>query len=213
LKKGIREALLRKRNGIKLAEKRLKETAIRKRLFALSDLKKARNILFYSSFRSEVDTMRCIQHAIKLKKRIALPLVDRKKKRLKLYKIKDVSELVSGYMGILEPGITKGRKTSLKEMDVVIIPGAGFDIKGNRLGYGFGYYDKLLSKPTGREIIINISRPKRHFTLHQDSGAGFTTIALAFEEQIVPRVPDEIHDVKVDKIITDKRVINCKKNE
>jgi len=189
LKRGLRKALLRKRNSIGLAEKRLKETAIRKRLFALSDFKKARDILFYSSFRGEVDTMRCIQHAIKLKKDIALPVVDEKKKELKLYKIKDVSELVSGYKGILEPSITKkGKEVDLKDIDVVIIPGAGFDIKGNRLGYGFGYYDKLLSKP------------ERHLTI----------IALAFEEQIVPRVPDEIHDVKVDKIITDKRVINCK---
>jgi len=188
LKRGIREALLKKRNGIKLAEKRLKETAIRKRLFALSDFKKARNILFYSSFQSEVDTMKCIKHAIKLKKNIALPMVDEKKKELKLYKIKDVSELVSGYMGILEPGIKKDRETSLKDIDVVIIPGAGFDIKGNRLGYGYGYYDRLLSKP------------KRHLTI----------IALAFEEQIVPKIPDELHDVKVDKIITDKRVICCK---
>jgi 5-formyltetrahydrofolate cyclo-ligase len=199
LKRGIREALLKKRNGIKLAEKKAKETAIRKRLFALSDFKKARDILFYSSFRSEVDTMRCIKHAIKLKKNIALPVVDEKKKELKLYKIKDISELVSGYMGILEPGITKGRETGLKEMDAVIIPGAGFDIRGNRLGYGFGYYDKLLSKPKNVKERSSL-RVKRHFT----------TIALAFEEQIVPRVPGEIHDVKVDKIVTDKRVINCK---
>jgi 5-formyltetrahydrofolate cyclo-ligase len=198
LKRSIREALLRKRNRIRLAEKKVKETAIRKRLFALSDFKEAKSILFYASFRSEVDTMRCMQQALKLRKKIALPLVDGKRKRLKLYEIKGLPELVSGYMRILEPGITKEREMGLKDIDVIIIPGAGFDTRGNRLGYGFGYYDKLLSKSKdvkGRSSL----RSKKHLTI----------IALAFEEQIIPRVPDEIHDVKVDKIITDKRVINC----
>ena len=90
-------------------------------------------------------------------------------------------------MDIPEPAITRGRKVNLKDIDVVMVPGAGFDVRGNRLGYGFGYYDKLLSKS------------KRHIT----------TIALAFEEQIVPEVPNEKHDIKVDKIVTDRRVINC----
>ena len=188
MKKSLRDVLLKKRDSIKPEEKKAKEAAIKKRLLALVDFKKAKSILFYASFRSEVNTISCIQYALKQKKKIALPLVDEKKRKLRLYKIKDVSELVAGYMGIPEPGITRGREVDIKDIDAVLVPGAGFDAKGNRLGYGFGYYDKLLSKS------------KRHIT----------AIALAFEEQIVQKVPNEKHDIKIDKIITDERVINCK---
>ncbi len=187
MKKNLRNILLKKRNSIGPEEKKLKDTAIRKRLFALVDFKAAKNILFYASFRSEVDTMASLKRTFKQRKKVALPLVDEKRRKLFLYRIKDVSELTPGYMGIPEPGITRGRKVNLKDIDVVIVPGAGFDVRGNRLGYGFGYYDKLLSKS------------ERHVT----------AVALAFEEQIIPEVPGEKHDIKIDKIVTDKRVINC----
>ena len=190
MKRGVREALLKKRSSVTPEEKKKKESAIRKRLFASVDFKKAKSILFYASFRSEVDTIKCIRHALKLKKMIALPCVDREKKELRLYKIKDISKLESGYMGIMEPRAAKSREKGLKNIDVAIVPGAGFDKNGNRIGYGFGYYDKLLSK----------------------SEKPVTTIALAFEEQIVSKVPNESHDVKIDKIITEKRVIDCKKH-
>ncbi len=188
MKKGIREMILKKRDGIRPDERKKKEAAIQKRLLALVDFRKAKNILFYASFRSEVNTISCIQHAIKLKKKISFPLIDSKKREIRLYRVRDLSELVSGYMGIPEPGITRGRTMSLKDIDVIIIPGAGFDVRGNRLGYGYGYYDKLLKKS------------KKHIV----------TVALAFERQIVPKVPDESHDVRIDKIVTEKRTINCK---
>ncbi len=194
-KKNLRNILLKKRGSIKSKERKIRETAIKKRLLALIDFKKAKSILFYASFRSEVNTISCIQHAIKLRKKIALPLVDEKKRELRLYNIKDISELISGYMGILEPKIKRGREMSLKNIDIAIIPGIGFDMVGNRLGYGAGYYDKLLGNKSQR-----LSKSKKHIT----------TIALAFEKQIIPKVPNERHDVKIDKIITEKRAIICK---
>ena len=131
--------------------------------------------------------MGCLQDVVRLGKRLALPAVDPAHKELKIFEVRDISELVSGYMGIPEPEITGNREISLRDIDIVIIPGAGFDIKGNRLGYGAGCYDRLLSA----------------------SGKHLTTIALAFEEQIVERIPAESHDIKVDMIVTDKRVIRC----
>ncbi len=195
MKKTLRYKLLKKRDSLQAEEKKIKETAIRKRLFALKEFKDAGSILFYASFRSEVDTMLSIKNALKLNKRVILPVVDSKKKELHLYEIKDVSELAAGYMGIPEPSVTRGGKINLADIDISIVPGAGFDVKGNRIGYGAGYYDKLLSKSAKAD------KSKRHMT----------KIALAFEEQIVPSIPDERHDVKMDKIITEKRAINCKK--
>lgn len=198
VKGSLREKLLEKRNNIKPEKRKEKEALIMNRLFEMPEFKRAKNILFYASFKGEVGTKASLRHAIKLGKRIVLPRVDREQKCLRLYEIKNTSELVRGYMGIPEPGILKGREMSLKDIDVVIVPGVGFDIKGNRLGYGAGYYDRLLSYAS-----LQLSGSKRHIP----------TIALAFEEHIVPALPNEGHDVKIDKIVTEKRVINYEQKE
>jgi 5-formyltetrahydrofolate cyclo-ligase len=96
-----------------------------------------------------------------------------------------MDELTPGYMGIPEPPQMDERLAGIDDADLVVIPGAGFDFAGNRLGYGAGYYDSLLSQ-----------RKKK-----------IPVIALAYEEQIVDSIPAEQHDVKVDMIVTDKRVI------
>lgn len=186
-----------------------KGALIIKRLFRMSEFKKAESILFYASFKSEVDTINCLQAAITHGKRISLPKVDKKRRRLMLYEIKDTSELAPGCMGIPEPAILRGRKTALKDIDVVVVPGAGFDIYGNRLGYGAGYYDKLLSGI--RDWGLGIREQKnKNFTKSQTRTPKPFLIALAFEEQIIPKVPNEGHDIKIDKIVTEKRIVNCK---
>lgn len=188
-KKKIRAQLLRRRDDIDPKEQIKKNASIRKRLYASNDFRKAKRILFYASFRSEAATIQCIIHALKLKKTVMLPLVDRKKKTLRIFQIKKISDLSSGFMGIPEPAAHKSNERRLNDLDIAIIPGAGFDPEGNRLGYGAGYYDKLMSK----------------------SKKNIQKIALAFEEQIVPEIPSENHDVKMDKIITDKRTIICRR--
>lgn len=194
MKKRIREDLLNKRNSIDPDEKKAKERSIEKKLFELEEFKKSESILLYASFRSEVDTMNYLQDVIHLNKKLILPLVDHDNRRLNLFEVKDVSELIPGYMGIQEPGILKDREVSLTGIDLVVIPGTGFDTNGNRLGYGGGYYDRLLSYESKM-----LSKAEH-----------IITIALAFEEQIGDKIPAEPHDIRVDIIITDKRVISCK---
>lgn len=190
MKKVLRKKLLKKRDRIVPEEKKKKEAAIRRRFYASADFKKAKCILLYASFRSEVNTIPCIRHALKLKKEVILPRVDRETRRLRLFQIHNINDLKSGYMGIPEPGIIKSREKRLTDIDMAVVPGAGFDMNGNRLGYGAGCYDKLLSNSRGHVV----------------------TVALAFEEQMVQRVPGEGHDVLTDKIITEKRTINCVRN-
>ena len=127
-----------------------------------------------------------------------LPVVDAKKKTLRIFQIKKVSDLSSGYMGIPEPAARKSNERGLNDLDIAIIPGAGFDTEGNRLGYGAGYYDKLMSGITKKGPGVRVQGSP-------------ILIALAFEEQIVPRIPREKHDIKMDKIITEKRTINCRR--
>jgi len=194
LKKKIRARLLRKRDSIPPALKVQKEATIKNRLFGLEEFKRATSLLAYVSFRSEVDTTRFLQDVINSGKKLVLPAVDSRLRVLKLYQVKETSELEYGYMGILEPGVREHREVTLADIDLVIIPGAGFDLKGNRLGYGGGYYDKLLSTDPSSQSRIPF------------------LVALAFEEQIVEEIPSEPHDIKMDIIITDNRVVRCSEN-
>ena len=80
-------------------------------------------------------------------------------------------DLEPGSYGILEPNSEKIRKISTEKIDLIIVPGIGFDSKGNRIGHGKGYYDNLLKN----------SKKAIH-------------IGLAFEKQIVIKIPVEYHD-------------------
>jgi 5-formyltetrahydrofolate cyclo-ligase len=186
MKRAIRKEVLKKRDEISPDIKSVKNALIKERLFSLPEFINANTVFFYASFRSEMETLSIIKESIKMGKIAVLPKVDKNKHKLILYEIKDVVELSPGYMGIPEPSPGDDRLVNLGEVDLVIIPGAAFDYSGNRLGYGGGYYDILLSEGK-RKIPI---------------------IALAYEEQLVDSIPSETHDVKVDIIVTDKRVIN-----
>lgn len=187
-KKRIRADVLKKRNGIPPHTKRLKDSAIGKRLFSLKEFKDAKSILFYASVRSEVDTLDMIRKAISMGKSVMLPKVDIKSHSLKIYEVKGMDEIEMGYMGIPEPIVSKKSLRSPDSADIVIMPGIAFDPSGGRLGYGKGYYDRMLS---GRHGILKT--------------------ALAYEEQIVRNIPTELYDIKVDSIITEKRTIWTKK--
>ncbi len=185
MKKTIRRKVLKKRDEIPPEVKKIKDALIKQGLFSLPEFIAAKAVFFYASFRSEVETFSIIKESLKLGKRVVLPKVDKERHMLKLYEIKDINELSPGYMGVPEPLVQNERLVILDEIDLVIIPGAGFDYSGNRLGYGAGYYDILLSKSVEKRPIV----------------------ALAYEEQLVDSIPAETHDVKINAIVTDKRVI------
>ena len=185
MKRAIRKEVLKKRDKIAPHIRSVKDALIKERLFSLPEFIAAKTVFFYASLRSEVDTLSMIKESLKMGKKIVLPKVDKERHRLKLHEIKDISELSPGYMGIPEPSLFDERLINLDDVELVIIPGAAFDNSGNRLGYGAGYYDILLSEGE-RKIPV---------------------IALAYEEQLVDSIPAEKHDVKVDMIVSDKRVI------
>ena len=182
----IRQELLRKRDNIPPVVRSAKNKMILERMLSLEEFKNAGIIFFFASFRTEVDTTEMIKSALSSGKRVLLPKVDRDRHELLLYEIRDFSELAPGYMGIPEPSF-QGRQMSINDAEIVIIPGAGFDATGNRIGYGGGYYDRLLSGLQKQSLII----------------------APAFEEQVVDSIPSEPHDIRVQIIVTDRRVIRC----
>lgn len=181
-KRKIRKEVLKQRDSITQEDKKAKDDSIKNILINLPEFEKANSILFYASYKSEVDTFVLMNYCISANKAVSLPKVNKESSELEIYKIKDLSELGAGYQNIPEPLLSKDR-IMLKDIDLIIVPGVAFDEQCNRLGYGKGCYDKMLNEKSS------------------------PAIALAYEEQIVNSVPAESHDIKMDKIITDKRVI------
>ncbi len=180
MKKTLRKQVLAVRDHLSPDERTAKSRQIGEKLFALPEFTAARLIMFFASFRSEVDTVPMIRQALQSGKRIILPKV--KNKALELFEIADFdADVVPGGWGIPEP--QRGTPGRLEDVDLMVVPGAVFDERGNRIGYGAGYYDKLLPSFKG------------------------ATVALAFEAQIVGHIPVEAHDIPVGKIVTEKRVI------
>ena len=189
IKNTLRKEVLGKRGSIPPSVRKKKDDFIKQKLLRIPEFKAAKAILFYASFRSEVDTISIIDESLKMGKAVFVPKVDKMRHRLRVYEIRDISELSPGYMGIPEPYLPDNRLRELKDVDLVIVPGVCFDRSGNRLGYGAGYYDILLS--------------------HMKENVPF--VALSYEEQLVDTIPSEDHDVKIDMIVTDGHIIRVPK--
>ena len=145
------------------------------------------NIMFYVATRSEVQTEEMIKVSIKMGKKIFIPIILTDCIDLAPSRLFDFDrELEKGKMGIFEPKQEYRRLFPPEDIDLIILPGIAYDIRGNRIGRGCGYYDNFLRKICSSTKII----------------------ALAFEIQIVINIPADPNDFPVHKIITEKRIIN-----
>ncbi|VVC02770.1 5-formyltetrahydrofolate cyclo-ligase family protein [Candidatus Burarchaeum australiense] len=172
----------RKSHACELVEK--KSAAIMERLFGLKEFAEAKTILFYAAKKDEVQTRCMVQKALDQGKRVALPITVVEGKNLVLAEIRNLDRLEAGAFGVPEP--MDYVPVDPEDVDLVVVPGVAFDLHGDRLGHGMGYYDKLLK---------------------QIPDAVF--VGLAFEFQIVDDIPEEEHDVAVHKVVTEERVIEC----
>jgi len=188
MKNQIRKQLILKRKNLTWSEVIEKSSIIKNKLFKLNDFKQASTILFYVSYNNEVYTHEMIKELLTSKKIVVVPIADKKNRSLILSKIKNWNNLSVGSYNILEPKKEIIKEVNIESIDLMIVPGVGFDENGRRIGHGKGYYDKLLKN-------------SKHAT----------SIGISFECQIVKRIPTQNHDIPVDKIVTEKRVIYCKK--
>ena len=179
----IRE-LRRKQDSSTIVQK---SRAIWKFLLSLPEYRRAATIAFYASIEKEgeVATLEMIEDSLKQNKVVCLPKIVADS--LEFFNVKSVEELKMGAFGILEP---IGDKIKLEQIDMIVLPGLAFDATGNRIGFGRGYYDKFLKK------VGSAAR-----------------IALAFDFQIVDKIPSTESDVRVHKIITESRIIDCFRNK
>ncbi|HWQ77977.1 MAG TPA: 5-formyltetrahydrofolate cyclo-ligase [Anaerovoracaceae bacterium] len=153
------------------------------KLTAMEEYIRARTVMVYMDFRNEVPTGTIIEQIRRSGKKLVLPLVD-KDFSIIPYEIPNEGSLsdylaTSGF-GIAEPDPDRCRQAERGSIDLVIIPGSVFDQYENRIGYGKGCYDRFL--PT---------LPPNVFKL-----------GLAYDFQVLPCIPADPTDIKMDKILT-----------
>lgn len=180
-KRILRSSMLSVRDSLDRNQRAEKSRIITERVIRLLIETSAKSVLLYASFRSEVETWGIFEFCQNNSIKTAFPKVSGKELELKW--VSETSQLREGFCSILEPCSTS--KASLLEIDLILVPAVAFDIRGYRLGYGGGFYDRLLKD--------RIS----------------TAVGLAFDEQIVDEIPTEPFDQRVDIIITDRRSISC----
>jgi 5-formyltetrahydrofolate cyclo-ligase len=178
-----REALAR-RDAIEPAQRAAASRLIAGRLTDLPELRQAKVICCFVSFRTEVDTRPVIDWAHDHGREIVAPRITGPRTMEAASCPDPDDDLVPGRWDIPEP------RPSLppchpETIDAMLVPGAAFDERGSRIGYGGGFYD----------TFMRLLRP------------GVPRIGLAFEAQLLPRVATEPHDLPVDVVVTERRVI------
>jgi 5-formyltetrahydrofolate cyclo-ligase len=189
-KEAIRRQLFLKRKKLTPEYILKKSKIIADNLLKLDIYQQSTNIMLYVATKLEVQTQEIIKSAQQDKKNIFVPLIIRGSRNLFPSLVKDFEkELIRGDLGIFQPSKEFYRICPPDILDLVIVPGIAFNVQGYRLGRGGGYYDRFLSQLEPRT----------------------TSVALAFEMQILEEIPVEEKDIPVDYIITEKRVIKIKK--
>lgn len=188
LKNTVRKEIKLKRENLSLEEKVRLSTKITENFFKNFEkkLEKAEVIMSYMDFKNEVMTKKLNEKLKSMEKKIVLPKVLEDKSRI--IPIEAEGKYIKGNFGILE---STGREF-LEDIDIVIVPGIAFNTKGERIGFGKGYYDKFFHslKSQGRKVPLKIS--------------------LIYNFQIDERFKGEEHDEKVDALVTETEVINFK---
>lgn len=175
--------LKQKRRQLTETEIAKKSARIAARLSAAAFYQNARTVMAYCSAFGEVDTVEVLARLWADGKKVYVPLCDTTKQEAWPVQIAGMSDLQPGAYGILEP--RAGRCTEPDTLDLILVPGIAFDRRGGRIGFGAGYYDKLLQYTQGCKV------------------------ALAYDFQIVEDTFSQPHDVAMDCIITESELIVC----
>ncbi len=182
----LRKDVLKQRAAMTPEEVAEKSAAILNKLISLEEWRRAGTIMAYVDFRNEVQTGELIRHCLAGGKRVSVPITDIAGKVLTPSEILHYpDDLVPGAWGILEPAPGCVRPVDPRDLDMVVVPGVAFDLNGDRLGYGGGFYDRFLPR----------TRP------------GTVFLAPAFELQIMDNVYPGPHDCPVHILVTEQRVL------
>ena len=180
----LRAMLLARRQAETKSRLEALSEIIRRRLEELPLWKNCRfPFIYISSKPGEVDTHRLIENAFASAKRVCVPVLEKGSDNLKVVEIESLDNLSPGSFGILEPSAAARRSVAPTEWDLAVVPGIAFDRSGHRLGFGRGYYDRLLAETQA------------------------TALALAFGFQVTEPFPTMPQDIDMDLILTENETI------
>lgn len=195
-KSEIRSKMMEVRNELSDSQKSIYDNKLASMLYSAVSYKNCGSLFCFVSFKSETDTHEIIKHSLACGKKVYVPRVERH--GMEFYQIHSLYGLIPSKFGVPEPMPDKKTQfnaddISVKEKEsdekyLMLLPGLAFDYKGNRIGYGAGYYDKYL---------------------HTHRNINFYKVALAYDFQIIDEIQAQEHDIKVDMIITPTRIILC----
>ena len=177
----LRKEIIRKRKELSFAYKLEACDVILDKLVACDCYKNSDNVLLYADANGEVLTDKIILRALLDRKNVYLPVSD-EYGGMEFYHVYALEELYTGAFGIREPleiEYEKFNSSDITDNTICIVPGVVFDLNGNRMGYGRGYYDRYLT----RNKINN-------------------RIGIAYDFQIVSSVEAKHYDVPMTMIIT-----------
>lgn len=183
-KKSLRAQVLAARDAMLPEVRQAAAQAITTRLCQMPQYREAGTVLTYMSFGTELDTHAFFDRVLSDGKIAVLPRIDKPTKSLALHRVNGHADLVDGVWGIREPR-ADAPTLAIDAIDMVLMPGLAFDRSGNRLGYGAGFYDRLLSR--------SAEKPFR--------------IAAALDCQIVDAVPVDAHDRPCHCVITETQLL------
>ncbi len=147
------------------------------------EFERCETVMVFLSLPTEINTAPLVLRAWQDGKRVLAPRVSWEQRRMMPVEIRSLTEDIEDTQWNLRQPL-QGDPVPLSMIDLVVVPGLGFDRAGNRLGRGRGFYDRFLA--------------------HSEFAG--STCAVAFEEQIVEAIPADPHDIRVDMLITDQHV-------
>ncbi|MGI6128571.1 MAG: 5-formyltetrahydrofolate cyclo-ligase [bacterium] len=186
-KRAIRLEIIKRRDVLDPVQHKHCSVTAAKRLLVWLPYEQASTVLLFAGVRSEIDTRFLTEESLHQGKRIAMPRCVPSRRELLLLKINDWADLQPSFYGLLEPSPTAA-PIPFSELDLVVVPGVAFSPDGYRIGYGGGYYDRLMAR------LVDVC-----------------SVGLAFNLQLVSRLWPEKHDRPVDFLVTEKELIDCLK--
>ncbi|MBU1426326.1 MAG: 5-formyltetrahydrofolate cyclo-ligase [Gammaproteobacteria bacterium] len=189
LKQSLRQRIIAAREKLPAPERLRLSRAVVESVCNLTPYRQAHTVLGYLNFGSELASELWVQRAFADGKKVLLPRVNRASKHLDLYRVRDLHrDVAPGLWGIREPIEARCvKEEALGTVDFILLPGVAFTREGARLGYGGGYYDKLLAHIPHRPALV----------------------AGAFALQVVQEIPQEKTDRKVGWLVTEDGTIRC----
>jgi len=187
LKDNLRKNMLLQRKNMNAENVNTFSNNIIETIMKLPEFLNCKNIMLYLSFGNEVNTYALARWCLENGKNVIVPYCINETREIIPFEINNLtSDLTKSSFGIMEPKHNLLQKADLEEVDLIIVPGVVFDEYCNRIGFGAGYYDRFL--------------PKR--------AKNTCTMGIAYDYQVINKIPTGVYDVPLDFIITEKRIIS-----